>query len=83
MEKKITLKGIKRMLYTDMYIYIRYDMRDNKFYLVEWDNDFQYEKVIQEISDQEWDIIREDCASFIDVKKERYFGNKKWAFYWK
>lgn len=82
MKNKISVKDIINMLVFEMYIYIRYDMRDDKFYLVEWDSDLEYEKVIQEISEKEWDIIRKEW-SFIAVKKERYLGNKKWCFYWK
>lgn len=82
MEKKISVKGIKKMLINEMYIFIRYDRRDNKYYLVEWDNDFEYEKVIQEISEEEWDTIREEYP-LIDIRKERCLGNKKWGFYWK
>ena len=82
MEKKISVKGIKKMLINEMYIYIRYDMRDDKFYLVEWDHDFEYEKVIQEISEKEWSTIREEYP-LIDVRKERHLGNGKWCFYWK
>ena len=82
MEKKISVKGIKKMLINEMYIYIRYDRRDGKFYLVEWDNDFEYEKVIQEISEEEWDAIREEYP-LIDIRKERYLGNKNTIFYWK
>lgn len=82
MEIKINVKGIKKLLVNEMYIYIRYDMRDDKFYLVEWDNDLQYEKVIQEISEKEWDAIREEYP-LIDVRKERGLGNYKWCFYWK
>ena len=82
MEKKISVKGIKKMLINEMYIFIRYDRRDNKYYLVEWNNDFEYEKVIQEISEEEWDTIREEYP-LIDIRKERHLGNKKWGFYWK
>lgn len=82
MKNKISVDRIELMLYNEMYTYIRYDMRDDKFYLVDWNYYLEDEEVIQEISEKEWDTIREEY-SLIDIRKERYLGNKKWCFYWK